>query len=211
MCKWNSSENACYCSKHWLVSWTYFCSCCIYLFFVELVVGTGPEAVRAAPRVEQDAAGRWDRDSRVWRRQVGDQEPRRHASPLWLPGPVASDHHLRVPDRLARRLHRLWALRGVEGTCFYRVIRRHFHSHPLRRLKMRRWSFTGVRKLRVNSKPRFAFQQWNRGWYCDKKLKKAPIGMSSMSENHWWYLFHKEVKSWDFTTWFRIWQFQTRA
>ncbi len=32
-----------------------------------------------------------------------------------------------------------------------------------------------------------------------------------MSESHWWYLFHKEVKSWDSTTWFRIWQFQTPA
>ncbi len=28
---------------------------------------------------------------------------------------------------------------------------------------------------------------------------------------HWWYLFHKEVKSWESTTWFRIWQFQTPA
>ncbi len=35
--------------------------------------------------------------------------------------------------------------------------------------------------------------------------------MSSMSESHWWYLFHKEVKSWVSTTWFRIWQFQTTA
>ncbi len=35
--------------------------------------------------------------------------------------------------------------------------------------------------------------------------------MSSMSESHWWYLFHKEVKSLDSTTWFRIWQFQTLA
>ncbi len=33
--------------------------------------------------------------------------------------------------------------------------------------------------------------------------------MSSMSESHWLYLFHKEVKSWDSTTWFRIWRFQT--
>ncbi len=32
-----------------------------------------------------------------------------------------------------------------------------------------------------------------------------------MSESHWWYLFHKEVKSWDSTTWFRILQFQTPA
>ncbi len=32
-----------------------------------------------------------------------------------------------------------------------------------------------------------------------------------MSENHWTYLFHKEVKSWDSTTWFRIWHLQTPA
>ncbi len=30
-----------------------------------------------------------------------------------------------------------------------------------------------------------------------------------MSESHWWYRFHKEVKSWGSTTWFRIWQFQS--
>ncbi len=35
--------------------------------------------------------------------------------------------------------------------------------------------------------------------------------MSSTSGSHWCYLFHKEVKSWDSTTWFRIWQFQTPA
>ncbi len=33
--------------------------------------------------------------------------------------------------------------------------------------------------------------------------------MSSLAESRWWHLFHKEVKSWDSTTWFRIWQFQT--
>ncbi len=27
--------------------------------------------------------------------------------------------------------------------------------------------------------------------------------------SHWWYLFYNEEKSWDSTTWFRIWQFQT--
>ncbi len=32
-----------------------------------------------------------------------------------------------------------------------------------------------------------------------------------MSESHWRNLFHKEVKSWDSTTWFKIWQFQTPA
>jgi hypothetical protein len=35
--------------------------------------------------------------------------------------------------------------------------------------------------------------------------------MSSMSESHWWCLFHNEVMSWDSITWFRIWQFQTPA
>jgi hypothetical protein len=32
-----------------------------------------------------------------------------------------------------------------------------------------------------------------------------------MSESHRWYIFRKEVKSWDSTTWFRIWLFQTQA
>jgi hypothetical protein len=41
------------------------------------------------------------------------------------------------------------------------------------------------------------------------EAEKALVWMSSMSESHWWYLFYKEVKSWDSTTWFRIWQFQT--
>ncbi len=35
--------------------------------------------------------------------------------------------------------------------------------------------------------------------------------MSSTSESRWWYLFHKEIKSWDSITWFKIWQFQTPA
>ncbi len=30
-----------------------------------------------------------------------------------------------------------------------------------------------------------------------------------MSESHWWYINHKEVKSWGSTTGFRIWHFQT--
>jgi hypothetical protein len=36
------------------------------------------------------------------------------------------------------------------------------------------------------------------------KLKKPLFCSGSMSESHWWYLFHKEVKSSDSTTWFRI-------
>ncbi len=34
--------------------------------------------------------------------------------------------------------------------------------------------------------------------------------MSSMSESHWWYVFHKEVKSWDSTVWFRSCNFKPR-
>jgi hypothetical protein len=40
---------------------------------------------------------------------------------------------------------------------------------------------------------------------------KSTFWMSSMSEGLCWNLFHKEEKSWDSTTWFRIWQFQTPA
>jgi hypothetical protein len=42
-------------------------------------------------------------------------------------------------------------------------------------------------------------------------MNTAQIWMSSMSESHLWYPFHKKVKSCDSTTWFRIWQFQTPA
>ncbi len=35
--------------------------------------------------------------------------------------------------------------------------------------------------------------------------------MSLMSETPWWYLLHWEMKSWDSTTWLKIWQFQTPA
>jgi hypothetical protein len=43
-------------------------------------------------------------------------------------------------------------------------------------------------------------QSWN------KKLKKALTWMSSMPQRHWWYLSHKEVRSWGFTTWLKIWK-----
>jgi hypothetical protein len=33
--------------------------------------------------------------------------------------------------------------------------------------------------------------------------------LSSMSESHWWYQLHKEVRSRDSKTRFRLWQFQT--
>jgi hypothetical protein len=39
---------------------------------------------------------------------------------------------------------------------------------------------------------------------------KALMWLSSMSESQLlWYLFQKEVKNWDYLTWFRIWQLQT--
>jgi hypothetical protein len=42
--------------------------------------------------------------------------------------------------------------------------------------------------------------------------KKTHIWMmSSMSWSNWWFLSYKEVKSWDSTTCFRIWQYQTSA
>ncbi len=40
------------------------------------------------------------------------------------------------------------------------------------RLKMWRWSFSGVRELRVNFKPRLAFQQWNRGLSWRRSWRK---------------------------------------
>jgi hypothetical protein len=44
-----------------------------------------------------------------------------------------------------------------------------------------------------------------------KKLIKALNWLSSLSPSHSWYLSDGEVNSWDSTTWFRIWQFQTPA
>jgi hypothetical protein len=49
------------------------------------------------------------------------------------------------------------------------------------------------------------------GFNSGMKMKNALLGLSSMSESHWWHLFHEEGKSWDSTTWFRIWQLQTPA
>ncbi len=40
------------------------------------------------------------------------------------------------------------------------------------RLPIRRWSFTSVWDFCDNSKPRFAFQQWNSGWCCYRCWKK---------------------------------------
>jgi hypothetical protein len=63
------------------------------------------------------------------------------------------------------------------------------------RLKMRRWWFPGLRGLRGKFKPRFRFQQWNKGqsWY--KKQEKAHIWMSFMLlESQRWYQYPSEVK-----------------
>jgi hypothetical protein len=43
------------------------------------------------------------------------------------------------------------------------------------------------------------------------KAEKALVWMSMTSTSDWWLLFHKEVKSRDSTTWFRICPFQTLA
>jgi hypothetical protein len=40
----------------------------------------------------------------------------------------------------------------------------------------------------------FAFQQWNRGQSWTKKLSKALIWMSSLSESHWWYRIYVTKK-----------------
>ncbi len=53
------------------------------------------------------------------------------------------------------------------------------------------------------------FPTVKQGLILESEAERALIWMSSMSESHWRYLFHKEGKSWDSTTWFRIWQFQT--
>ncbi len=58
-----------------------------------------------------------------------------------------------------------------------------------------KWPCSGLRGSRDNFKPRFAFQQSNRGISWDKKLKIARIRMSSMSESDWWYLLHKERRA----------------
>jgi hypothetical protein len=33
------------------------------------------------------------------------------------------------------------------------------------------------------------------GLILEQEAEKALIWLSSMSESHWWYIFHKEVKS----------------
>ncbi len=56
-------------------------------------------------------------------------------------------------------------------------------------------------------------QQGNKAksWNKKLKIKKALIWLSVMWESYWWHIVCEKVKSWDFTTWFRIWQFQTPA
>ncbi len=82
-----------------------------------------------------------------------------------------SSPHLQSPfflhDQPAERSHRVLTGRrkksqahGTKGKAFHR-------------LSMWRWSFSGVRELRDNFKPRFAFQQWNRGKSWNKKAKKG--------------------------------------
>jgi hypothetical protein len=64
--------------------------------------------------------------------------------------------------------------------------------------------FTMSASTRDHLKPRYALQE-NGGQFGDgyKKLRRTLFfWMSSISESHWWNLLHKEVKSWDFSTWF---------
>ncbi len=76
---------------------------------------------------------------------------------------------------------------------------------------MRKWSFSGVHQLPDDSKLTLAFQKWKKQGVNPeiRSRKQALIWLSSMSGSHWWYLFYKEVESWNCTTSFRIWQFQT--
>jgi hypothetical protein len=61
-------------------------------------------------------------------------------------------------------------------------------------------------------KPGIDFKQGKRAWSWKKKLKKARnIGRRLLSLSRWWNLFHKEMRSEDYKTLFRIWQFQTLA
>ncbi len=41
--------------------------------------------------------------------------------------------------------------------------------------------------------------------------KKMLIWISSMSASHWWHLFHKNVKTWDSISWFKIVKSQPRC
>ncbi len=49
------------------------------------------------------------------------------------------------------------------------------------------------------------------GLSWNKKLKIAFIWLSSISEIHLWFLFHKEAKSWEPAVWFIFYQFQSPA
>ncbi len=48
------------------------------------------------------------------------------------------------------------------------------------------------------------------GWEL-RSWKNFLIWLSFMLESHWWNIFHKEFKSWNYTVWFRTWKFQTPA
>ncbi len=57
---------------------------------------------------------------------------------------------------------------------------------------------------------RFAYQQWNKGLFWDKKSKNDLSEYSSLllSESDWWNLFHSELKIRYSTTLLRLWQFR---
>jgi hypothetical protein len=51
----------------------------------------------------------------------------------------------------------------------------------------------------------------NTGWSCKKKLNKKPSLNDSDDRKPLVESIHKEVKSWDSTSWSRVWQYQTLA
>ncbi len=81
------------------------------------------------------------------------------------------------------------------------------------------WNLTIDVNMAVFSCPRVAwqfqtpicFQAVKQGLILEQEVEKAHIWMSSMSGTNWCRLFHKDVKSWDSSTWFRIWNYQTPA
>ncbi len=99
----------------------------------------------------------------------------------------------RLPGEWARKSHNKWC------TC------------TRNRLSTQRWSFSGVRELRDNFEPRFAFQQWNRGWSWNEQLKRHSSDWARCQEDVGGIYFTKKVKSWDSTTWLRVLRFQTQA
>jgi hypothetical protein len=76
---------------------------------------------------------------------------------------------------------------------------------------MWRWSFSSVCKLRGIKAGPLSSSDTEVNPLIIRSWIKALIWMSLMSESQWWNLFHTEVKSWDYATWFRTWQYQTPA